>query len=142
MLFFVSSPFRFRGSHGFFVVRSFFGGFWDNDRKTRRKPNKNPSVAASRRPLLEVLEDRLSPATLSAPIVQNTYPLLSPTGGTLNTMYNPQVAVDPTNPNNIVVVANQVVSASTQTPFPFRALLVNISDDGGRTGRRRNSTIT
>src|SRR6478672_8013330 len=101
----------------------FFGGFWDNGRKKRRKPNKGPG-AARRRPLMEVLEDRLAPATLT-PVVQNTYPFLSPTGGALNTMYDPQVSVDPTNPNNIVLVANQVVSPPNNAPFPDGTLNVS-----------------
>src|SRR5262245_18755792 len=85
--------------------RSFFSLFGKGWRKKRSKDNRSSSRRVNPlRLALEALEDRTLMSVLPAAVVGNQQALMSGTG-TQNAS-GPQAAVDPLDPNRLVVVAS------------------------------------
>src|SRR6516225_9429781 len=88
--------------------------FWAGQLLSNSRPNLTPRRRRGRTsppPWLESLEDRITPATLPAPIVNNvglqSLPFTYPTNAPANyPLIDAQVLVDPSNSQHVVAVAS------------------------------------
>lgn len=98
-------------------------------RTTERAEARRPRNRAQLR--LEEVEDRSVPSSIPVVTVEDTRPILPPTGvpATSQTGFNPQAAADPTNPNKIVLVST-VGDATNAAPIAIRG---QFTLDGGLT---------
>ncbi len=85
--------------------------------------------AARRRMALESLESRILMAVLPPPTLSGVVDISNRVGAE----YDPQVAVNPTNPLQAVVVYNGVIAPPTVIPSPVSYIAGAATTDGGET---------